>query len=165
MLLRNKRQNGFSLIEMLVYTAILAFVIIFVFFSVTFIGRSYKILKSERAFTVSATSAMDRIVREVRKAGLLDDSASTYGVNPGEFVLQPGNIRFFVENGVLKIQEGAGAPGALTFPDVSVIDFTVRKITTPHSEALKVEMGLRSVVGETEREKRFFDTAVLRGSY
>lgn len=137
----------------------------FVFFSTMHIGRSYKLVKVERVFAASASSAMDRMVREVREADALDDTESVYGASPGQIMLQPGSIRFFVEDGILKMQEGAGTPGILTSPGVNVTDFIVEKITTPNSEALKMEMELEVRVGKTVRSKRFFSTAVLKGSY
>lgn len=162
---QKNKTRGFSLIEMIVYVAILSFVMVFVVFSATYVGRSYKLLKSERAFAVSGSSAVDRIVREARDADTIDDAGSTYGTYPGEVTLQPGNRRFFVEEGVLKFQEGVLVAGALTTPDVEVTDFLVYKIITPHSEAMRIELEVQAQVGETVRSKRFFGGAVLKGSY
>lgn len=156
---------GFSLIEMIVYTAILGFVMVFVVFSSVYVGRSYKLLKSERAFAVSGSAAVDRLIREARGADTVDDSGSVYGTHPGEITLQPGNVRFFIEDGALKLQEGVEVIGALTTPDVTVTDFLAYKVITPHSEALRIELELESRVGDTVRNKRFFGGAVLKGSY
>lgn len=160
----NLKNKGFSILEVLIYVTILTFALIFVFLSITYVSRSFKTLKSDRALTTSSVSAMDRMVREIRRSELVDAS-SVLDTSPGRLVLQPGNLTFYVEDGKLKLQEGTEVLGSLTFPDAEVTNLIFRKITTTESEAIKIELALQTEVGDSVKSKNFYSTAVLRNSY
>lgn len=158
-------KKGFSMIETVIYIAIFGMVLIFIVSSIIYVGKAYSVLKAERTLASSASAALDRVTRETRDADLIDLGGSTFGTSPGALTLQPDSTYFFVEGGVLKVQEGASVPGALTSAEVQVSELIFERIVTAQSEGLRISLELEMPVEGVMRSKRFYSTAVLRGSY
>src|SRR3989338_5502326 len=80
-------QRGFSLVEMVFYTAILAVALVAVMQTLVVIVRSYGVLRASQRIEQEATASMERMVREIRDASNVDDAGSVLGSSPGELLL------------------------------------------------------------------------------
>ncbi len=164
-------KRGYTLLEAIIYIAILAML------TVTFINLLFTMVKSYTEFrltrniTASASLVMERIVREIRQATSVD-LTSTLGSHPGRLLLNTtdGNGAattrdFYLTLGTLMVKEGSGAAASTTAKSVSVDNLVFRQINTANSSAIKIEMTLTAKRGEVSRTEKFYNTAVLRGSY
>lgn len=127
-----KKQEGFTLIEVLIYIAVSA-VMVFVV-----VGFAREILKVRNKITIvskveqNARYAMSRMVKEIREAEdieVLDQNTiilqvADLGRNP---------IVFDLGNGILYMKEGQGDFTALTGNDVKVGEVLFEDRTTPNS--------------------------------
>lgn len=162
-----KYTKGFSLIEMIVYVSILSVIFVIVVNTLLIVSRSYSSIKISLDINNSATVSVERMIREIRKANSVNLAQSTLDSNPGRLVLNttddaglPLIVDFYLEDDTLKLKEGGVFSGDLT-DGVDVTNLVFRSISNGTSEAIKIEMELSN----GSKNKIFYNTAVLRGSY
>jgi len=157
-------KKGTTLIELLIYTAILAAVSVFMISSILITIKSFNDYRLSRNISVSAASAMERMVREVRQASDVS-GAGVFDVSPGHLVLD--TAEFFADSGRLVIKN-AGGNTYLTPQDLIVSNLIFREVATSTnqvSKAVKIEMELTGGQGSYAKSEKFQTTVVLRGSY
>ena len=160
------------MIEMLIYTAILvilAMVVVNVFLG---LRRSTTALSATQVIESSAIISLERMTREIRDATSVDTGLSTLGTSPGVLQLNttdaggtPTTVQFYVSGRALRIKEAGTDIGPLTATTTRITNLVFRKITTAQSQAVKIEMTLESGTSTSYRQKKFYSTVVLRGSY
>lgn len=164
--------GGFSLVEILFYTAILAVALVAVMQTLVVIVRSYGVLRASQRIEQEATASMERIVREIRDASSVDDAGSVLGSSPGELLLNTTDaagtaktVEFYLDSGRLSLKENGVVSGLLSSSKTSVSNLVFRKITTARSAGVKIELTFKSGVGIASSTESFYGTAVLRDSY
>ncbi len=163
--------RGYTLVEAIIYIAILAMLVV-VFIQLLFsLTRSYASFRLARDLVSSSGAALDRMISEIRRAESIDVS-STLGVSPGHLVLnttdeggEATTVDFYLSNNALMVEEGGGSVASTTSARVTVDNLVFRQITTAESSAVKVELTLSAARGAVTRTAKFYTTAVLRGSY
>lgn len=166
------KTQGLSILEAVIYIAILAAMLAVVINTLLIVGASYHNLRVARLVTTSARDVMERATREIRNAVSVNQIGSTFGSHPGNLVLNtldasknPTTAEFYLENATVKIREGGVYAGDLTHPDVWVDNFVFRFIDASSSEAVRLELMLTATSGSATSSDTFYITAVLRGSY
>ena len=165
--------RGFSLIEMLVYVAIIAIMTISIVGILLALSDVYSRLAVVSRANSSGAAALDRIVREIRGAESIDIVTSQFATSSGVLVLNtrtsggsPTTVSFFVdENGILQVEEGGAAAGRLTVAGVSVPELRFTRISGARSEMVVAELTLYVAYRRATTTKTFESGAVLRGSY
>ena len=164
----SKKVNGFSLVEMLIYVALLGVVLAVIAGSLLIISQSQERVSASRAIDRSATFVLDRVLREVRMSSFVNTDESVFGESESVLVVvrEDGgsSVRFSVEDGELSV-EMDGETLRLTHRDVEVDRFFVEHIETEHTEGVRVELDLRRPYRDGEVEQSFYGTALSRGSY
>jgi Tfp pilus assembly protein PilW len=159
-------QSGNSLMETIIYLAILMVLVAFTVNGIMLVTKSFRTTTAQRDINSSAEDAMERIIREIRYANTVDLAGSMLDASPGVLLLNsiepitdlPQNVRFSVANNRLIIQAGSTTPEALTSSNVQLTNLVFRRVASSSvSEAIKVEM---TISGE-----EFYGTAILRRSY
>ena len=167
-------QSGYTLIETLIYAAILASLSIFVANTIILAFASFNKARLDRRVVIDAETVLERIARESRTASSVDEAQSILGLNPSKLVLnsvvspEDGTAitrQFFVSGGRLAFQEGSGEARFLTSPGSSVSSFVVSKSDTLRSQAVKVSLTLEAESGRNQTVRSFYVSAVLRGGY
>jgi len=163
----NKNNRGYTLIEMVVYIAVLAMFSIIIVFSLINVTKSFLEIRVERNVNNAALVSMDRIVREIRLSNSVDILNSTFGVNPGRLTLNTGitTVEFFVENDVLKMKEGGVLSGALIPSNIQIENLVFELITNGPVQAVKIDMSISDTRVSTTSTKNFNNTGLIRGSY
>ncbi|MDP2668567.1 MAG: prepilin-type N-terminal cleavage/methylation domain-containing protein [bacterium] len=156
-------RQGFSLIEVVVYLALIAVVGVVIVESVFTVYKSYARLRVERRVMLNGDAAMETIIRSVREATSTDSAGSVFGTNPG--ILSAGGKIFSVNssNGALQIDDGSGNADITT--DASITNLVFYRQATTTSEIIKIEMTLSAGQGSFNKTRNFFGSAVLRGKY
>lgn len=163
-------RRGHTLVELVVYVAVFAFLSVVVVNAILAVTGSFLAIRAERNVNAAASTAMERVAREVRLAEGVDILNSTFDAHPGRIILNTTDINgiattaeFYVESGQLKVREGGVDAGTLT-PVTIVIDaFVARLITAGSVQAVKIELTIHDA--RSGNVKAFYNTALLRGSY
>ncbi|OGZ96033.1 MAG: hypothetical protein A3I44_00045 [Candidatus Sungbacteria bacterium RIFCSPLOWO2_02_FULL_51_17] len=165
-----------SLVELVVYGALLAVISVFVVNTIVMATRVISEVRAERAITTNGELIMQKIIREARQATSLNAS-STFNVDPGDLslttIVSPTDYTettadFYTDAaGDVYYKKGSAASALLNSEDVSVSTIVFRKIfTATSSEGVRVELTLQATASARYVISRnFFGTAILRGSY
>lgn len=163
--------RGFTLIEMVVYAAVLGVLSVLAMNSTLIMTQVYSSLRASRDLNQSATTVLERMTREIRTANAIDAS-SVINANPSDLVLNTKDsgganttVEFYVLNGLINIKEGGVAQGTLMTSSTQVDNFVVRTITSTNFKAVKIELTMTATRGTKSKTRNFYNTIVLRDSY
>lgn len=169
-------RKGFSLVEMLIYAAILAVVSIFIVNSILMITKSFNNYRAWRNVNAAGEAAMERMAREIKLADSINAGTSVFDSNPGRLSLNTidpdtetaTTIEFYASGNILMVKEGVQSGVVLTPSGVELTNIIFREVavsTNTKSKAIRIEMEIRSGTGSYQKTARFYDTAILRRSY
>ncbi|MFC1751700.1 PilW family protein [Patescibacteria group bacterium] len=169
-------KKGFSMMEMVVYIAILAIVSILVVSSMLKMMSVYNGYRVSRSINIAGSTAMERITREIRLADNVVSTDSIFETHPGILKLDTidpvsevaTTIEFFASSTQLMIKEGANPADVLTPPAIELTNLVFREVATStnlNSKAIKVEVELKGERGNYEKTTKFYNTVILRRSY
>jgi type II secretory pathway component PulJ len=165
------KKSGFTLVEMIIYIAFFAILSILAIEALMVVMRSFYTLRLTQNINQSATTALERMSREVRNAYDIDTAGSTFNANPGHLTLRTKDagganttVEFYVNGSQIGIKEGGVDKGSLMEKSTTVTNLIFRQITTANSKAIKIEMSLHDTHGVLSRDAVFYDTILLRGS-
>lgn len=169
------RKKGFTLVESMIYLAILVFLLVGVINAVMTLTSMYRKVRVVKSVESSAIALMDRIIRETRNAESVYPAQTSWNISSGSLALNTtdsaGNasiVRFYVATGTMRsmLEENGVNLGPLTDSNVRVSSLLFRSYSTSTSAAVKIEMTLESAsTTPLYVLKNFYGTAVLRGSY
>lgn len=166
---RHKKEEGYSLLEIIIYIAILVAMVYVIISLVVSIVQAKDRLNSARALATSAATALDRMTREIRGAKDVNTGASTLGTSPGVLNLDstasggaPETVEFRVVAGVLRIKINGVDQGPLTASSTTVTGLTFRRNASSTAEAIKIEMTLQSGTTTSIKTKNFYGSALIR---
>lgn len=167
-----KNKRGFSLVEMIIYLAILATTTVLIVNGIVTLTRTYDVFRLSRYVGNSGALALGRMTYEVRQANSINIGQSTFGVTPGVLTLNTTandgsatTVQFYVNNGILRVKIGGVDQGPITLSNVTVTNFTVTQIQNSLSQGVVVQMTLQAVLGSKTQSETFYTTAVLRNIY
>jgi len=158
--------RGMTLLEALIYVALLVLLLTAIIGLFVSMMRSYGALIVARHINESATIGMERMMRDIRAASSVD-AASILNANPGQLTLLSGatTTMFSLVNGSLRVRENGIDIGSLTLPDVSVDTLMFEKITSSSILGVRIQLILTATSSVGTKSESFEDFAVLRGAY
>lgn len=166
------QKRGFSLLELLVYIGVLAFISVTVISSLFVTIRAFSDIRVSRDIHNAAVVSFGRMSYEIRTAYNIDIGASTFGSSPGVLSLYTTDIsetntivEFSVATSSILIKEAGVEAGLLTPPNITVDSLIFELIDTTNSQAVKIDLTLTGTRGNITKTKRFYNTIILRGSY
>lgn len=167
----DSRPRGFSLIEIVIYIAILTFLLSTVTIVLSNILKSQRSFNATKSVQNSALVSMERITREIREAQSVATASSTFDVNPGVLYLEgtdisgnPRSIEFRITSNALMLKENNINQGSLTKSDSRVTNLVFTLITGTSSRAVRTQMTVESGTSTYYRSGKFYSTTILRGS-
>jgi type II secretory pathway pseudopilin PulG len=169
--LRTKIKNlkGFSLVELIVYCAILVLVLFLLASSIISINDSFREIKVSKNLRVSAYLFLESFAREVRGAEDINDAGSDFATSTGKISLisnaGASTTEMYFSSGKVKLKKDGIVLGDLIASDTTVESLYFDKITTSNSKAIKVKLRVRSSLGVASSTETFYLTSVLRNSY
>ena len=173
--LKNKKyfgQKGLTLIEAVLYVFLLMLIMTVIVGSLMAIGKAYRKVKAARELESTGAIIMESILREVKNASLVDLANSTLGVNPGALSLlgtdesgTPYAVSFETSSGILQISRDEDVAEPLNTSAGTVSYILFNHLNNTNSEAVRIELELRSLLSSPPKTERFYGFAVLRGSY
>src|SRR6185436_640507 len=150
----NKKNGGrgYSLVEMLIYIAILTLFSVTIINVILSFSSSYRTLLALRMVDSTGIDAMERITRDIRSASSIVTGQSTLGSNPGVLTLLATangvstTSKFYIQNNTLKVDVNGVYLGPISGSNTSVTSLIFRSLSTGISSAVKVEMTVQSTV-------------------
>ncbi len=162
-------QKGFSLVEMIVYIAILSFMLALIIEVVLSVTRSERIIKATRAVENSAVMVLERVGREVRLADNILENESVFDSHPGVLTLttidgegDAHEVSFYLSEGRIKQSVDGVELGPLTEERARVTDFRFYHVSSSGGEAIRTELTLESGTSTYYRTEKFYGASTLR---
>jgi len=157
---------------MIIYIAFFAILSVLAINATIMVMRSFYTLRINQSISQSATTAMERMSREIRNAYNIDTANSTLGTSPGRLTLLTKDnigtlisVEFYVTAGNQVNMKIAGVDqGSLMTKTVTITNLVFTQITTANSKAVKVDMTLTDNRSGILKAVKYYDTIVLRGS-
>lgn len=159
-------KRGTSLIELLIYLAILAATTVLVVFTMVQFGDVYRKARFDRKIAVAGEVAMERIVREIRLACDINNPFTPTSVSLKTFASHSSASEDCATATSNKSLEFSG--GRLTFDGSDLVpsDVTVSRVEfaqIPSVTSKSIHVFLELTVSSSK--KSFVVSAALRGSY
>ena len=109
---------------------------------------------------------MEKITREIRQSsGINAISASSLTLDTLDDGGQDKTVEFLLVGTNIQLIENGKSSGNLNATNVSILDLNFTQITTQEGIAVKIFLEISSNDDPTSRSEKFYNTAVLRGSY
>ena len=166
----SKLFRGFTLLETLVYVAILATVTALTTATLVTMLKPGPRVRAAQALNAGAIDTLERLSREIRNSYAIDDLGSSFAVDPGRLALQtldsgvPETRTFYLASSTLMINNN-GIPGALVTSGADVTSLIFYKLSTAISQGVRIELELSTSTSSGVRTERFYTTVMLRDSY
>ncbi|MBI5134377.1 MAG: hypothetical protein HZA81_03260 [Candidatus Taylorbacteria bacterium] len=167
-----RKHRGYTLVETIVYAALVAALLLVIVGSTIALAKGHKRSQAYLDVNSAAVSAFSRFSRDIRRASSVDTVNSVLGASSGKLVL---NMRrpdgsndvstFYLSDTKVKIDKNGVFEGDITQDNMAVSNLTFRKFTAASSTAIRVEMTLAPDASSTVPALNFYGTYVLRGSY
>ncbi len=162
---------GFSMVEMIIYVALLSFFMIVAINGAIIMISSYSKAQSARLLDSSINLLVSKIGREARGATSINDALSIFNQSPGRISFFTTNagvsvpLEFYIEGGVLKMKRDGVFIGDVTLPGVSVDEILFKKIDNFGRQAFKMTITLTANKSGQTKTENFYYTTALRGGY
>lgn len=160
-------QKGFTLIETLVYIAVL--VLIGIAIVMTYLSLDAVLLRNEveRELTSTAEFTLERMLREIREADSIDAGLSTLGSSPGRLTLETTSTTttFSVSGGRVYVSVNGTSVGPLTPSNVTVQSLIFRRYQSADTLMIRIGLSLRTQNKFATTVRTYYTSAVLRGTY
>lgn len=168
-------KKGTSIIELLIYGAILAFISLFAVNTLLTVTAAFSQARTERLINTNAQNILGRLIREIRFAQTVDN-ASVFDANPSDLMLKtfmsstddtPASVEFSVNNKNLLMKTRSANIIQLNTGNVTIQLFTAQKITNASASTtgIKFQITIQASSTKINIQKNFYGTAILRGSY
>ncbi len=157
-----KSAKGFSLVEMVVYIALLALLVIAVVKSLVFMTSSYADIRVTKSIVSSAETLLNRFTYEVKRATTL---SGAFGTTTGSLTLNQGATTtiFSLDSSLRAVISVNGTTAYLTGSEVKVTNFTFNQLqATTTSKGVTLQLTLTNSSGRTVKSENFEATSLTR---
>ena len=172
----NKTQQGFTLIETLVYVALLGIVSIFITDSLIKIVSTYQRVRAEREVASNARLLLETVVKNISTAQEIYAPTSRFNNNSGQLSLitplDPTSqhtlayIDFWNDAGQLLMRREGTAVAVLSSATANVTQFRVERIFQGLGrEAVNISLSVSYAPIPSTASTTLFATISLRGNY
>ncbi|HVU06550.1 MAG TPA: prepilin-type N-terminal cleavage/methylation domain-containing protein [Candidatus Paceibacterota bacterium] len=169
----SRTSKGYTLVEMLVYIALIALLFSALAAAVSQISKSERRARAFLDINSAAISAFSRFSRDIRRATSIDIVNSTLSASSGKLALIMKNAdgtssttKFYLSaDGMVKVEQDGVYAGSVTSDNMQVSNLTFWKFSQASTTAVRIEMTLAPDASTTVPALNFYGTYVLRGSY
>ena len=158
-----RTNTGYSLLETVIYIGLIGVMLAISTSAIISMYRTFGILRAERSVSLNGDIAMETMIRDIRTATSTDISISVFRQDPG--VLRVGTTTFSLTGAALQRQIDSGPAQTITGDDARVTSLVFYRDTSSESDMISVRMTISSGNGFFARQKQYYGSAVLRGSY
>jgi type II secretory pathway component PulJ len=159
--------RGFTLVEMLVYIALLLVGMVTAISVVLSLQGPLNNSAADRLLYQNADFILGQLTETARNADAVDVVDSTFDASPGTVVFTTGSgeVEFALVSGdVVKAVDGITL-GPLNNSDVAIQRFVVRRLQNTATEGVRYEMVLAATVNAVTKHATFTTSAMIKSSY
>ena len=154
---RNKYRNsrGFTLVETIFYLAFLVVLLGIVISLIVSLSKTYQTIQATKNLESSAVFSLERMTREIKNAVSVNVAQSLFASTTGSVLSlnttddagNPKTVKFYISDSTraLSVDANGTYVGPLTLSGVKVDELDFRMLTSPNSQAIKIDLGLTSV--------------------
>ena len=168
-----KNKSGFSLMETIIYFALLAVITALVSQSIISLFKNYNIVKANQDIEYNAINIFDKLSRDTHDAKNILISQSSFSSPFGVIALNissstdinaSNTIKYYLEDSKIKYMKDGIYLGNLSTNSVNVSNFKIFYINSSSTESIKVEMNLEVTphLSSSTISKNFYTTIQLR---
>ena len=169
----SKKNTGFSLIEIIIYFALLGIISTLVIGNILSLFKNYSTVRANQEIEYNAVAILDKLTRDVHDAAFVNTPDSSFSVAEGAISLNiasstnetaSNTVKFYLAGNKVKYMKDGVLLGNLSTNNVSVQNFKIYYISASSSEAIKVELNLEVTphLNSTAISKNFYTTIQLR---
>ncbi len=169
-------EQGFSLIEIVVYVALLGTISVFLSNSLIQIANVYQRMRAEREASSNARTIMDMLARSIAQAKEVYTPTSKFDDDAGQLSLvsalgtQPGHanayVDFWPDNGVILTRAEGGTESILSASSVRITRLRFQRIIQVIGrDAVKITLRVDSANARFPASVTLNATTALRGNY
>ncbi len=157
---------GFTLLEALIYISLLVVIVLVAVNTMLSFASSYRQLGALRVAEHAGMDAMDRMTRDIRAAASVNAAQSSLGSDPGMLTLvnTGTTTKFYVQNGVIKVDVNGTYSGPLTISNASVMSLIFTELSNANTSAVKVDMTVTGTAGPVTKTKTYHATVIMKGA-
>lgn len=160
----NKKNGGYSIVELIFYVALFSFVSLAVINSILTMTKSFK-ETGTYAEVMKGGDIMERISREVRRAtGVASISVNDLKINTKNDAGVAKTMEFILDNSNVQLFENDVFTGNLNTDNLTISALTFSQIITTKGMAIKITLTVNSK-SKIDSSESFYSTIVLRGDY
>jgi len=165
--MRTYTQQGFTMVEMLVYLALFILLSVASVSALLSFSDSFAQYRVERIVSRQLSEMANSILVDSRNALMLDVVGSTVAVDPSELLLDyvGSDVLYTVSGGTLFRSVNGGAPEPITQAPVTVTSFVVDHYPNVETEFVRFAITASATIGSTTVSDTYYSGTVLRGSY
>ncbi len=161
-----KNIQGFSIIETVVYLALLIIVSVLVIQNIILLFKNYNIVKTNQEIEYNAINIIDKISRDIKDSKNVIVNESVFSIPQGSLSLNTasGSIKYYFEDNKIKYMKDGNYFSNLSTKNIFVDNFKFYYINATNTEAIRLELGLRSKahLDNDFINKNFYTTIQLR---
>ncbi len=159
--------RGFSLIEIIVYLALLVLLTAVGISSILSFTDTFTRYRAEKQLTLQVRSALERMVADVRNATAVDVVTSSLGTSPGtlELLAVGTSQTYTLTDGAITVAIDGGTASGLTGEGITIDSLTFYHYPSVTTELVRVAVTASATAGDTTVTETYYTSAVLRGSY
>lgn len=173
MIKRAHKHFGFTLIELVVYAALVTVVGGIVLGLMVPMYRAGAEARISRMINTSGATMLERLLRETKDAESIKLASSTFATSPGVFVINSSNasttggtMKFSLSGGRGLLTFGDGSTQFLTSSQTHIAELSFWRLVATSSEGVRVKLVITdTAAASSTRTRTFYSSAVLRGSY
>ncbi|MDD2731937.1 MAG: type II secretion system protein [Candidatus Pacebacteria bacterium] len=169
-----KKNNGFTLVEVLIYIAVFSVIIVVTGFFILWLINSSSKIKVMREVNDNARIAMETMISEIKEAKSIYTPTSAsrqISLETSKYLPQgeeASYIDFYEDNGTLFFKKESEDPVSLTSSLVEIKDINFTQVVYEKSYSIKIEMTVayRNISGrpEYDAEITLTSTAFIRSN-
>jgi type II secretory pathway pseudopilin PulG len=170
--IKHKNKKGFSIMEIIVYFAILGIISVLVTDNIISLFKNYNIVRANQEIEYNAISILDKLTKDIKEAENVILGQSSFSVPLGMVTLKIASStngfitdtrKFYLNENRLKYDKNGVYFGDLSTKKVQVSNFKIYYITGTTTEAIKVELGIESKpnLNSSIISKNFYTTIQL----
>ncbi|MBA3550753.1 prepilin-type N-terminal cleavage/methylation domain-containing protein [Patescibacteria group bacterium] len=161
--LYSSSKKGVSLIEMLVYVALITVIFLLIVNTVLSFTGSYRQLAANRELEHTAINVFERISRDIRNSASVATSTNSLTL------VQTSNsvsttTRFYLDGTTVKVDINGTYYGPLSVTRGPVTNLTFTIATSTGPDAVKIDMTAQGISGTVIRTKTFHTTIIAKES-
>lgn len=169
-LITNKK-SGFTLLETLLYAAglilILAGIVTFIFYMYEW----YRKATVPSRVDMIGVTLLSKIGNDIRSSNVVNDADSSFSVSNGAISVTSTNnsvsttTKYYIQSGAIKYKLNTGSADNISPNDVYVSGFSINKLTTSVSTAIRIQLNLDYATKAGTTTNTYTNLITLRQSY